>query len=119
MLHHENQFLYPELLQEANELLSAIQTIHSRLIIELTGDLKRKLPYSNSIEFLIDGSPDKHLFDELADVSEVELKEDSIAATWKGFYKVFFIFQTGLNLEINGWFTQVVILLLIVYLSIY
>jgi DNA polymerase (family 10) len=95
LLHHENQFLYPELLQEANELLSAIQTIHSKIIIELTGDLKRKLPYSNSIEFLIDGAPDKHLFDELADVSEVELNEDSIAATWKGFYKVFFYFSNG------------------------
>lgn len=102
LLHHENQFLYPELLQEANELLSAIQTIHSRLIIELTGDLKRKLPYSNSIEFLIDGSPDKHLFDELADVSEVELKEDSIAATWKGFYKVFFYFSNGAKFG-NKW----------------
>ena len=102
LLHHENQFLYPELLQEANELLSAIQTIHSRIIIELTGDLKRKLPYSNSIEFLIDGSPDKHLFDELADVSEVELKEDSIAATWKGFYKVFFYFSNGAKFG-NKW----------------
>lgn len=102
LLHHENQFLYPELLQEANELLSAIQTIHSRLIIELTGDLKRKLPYSNSIEFLIDGSPDKHLFDEIADVSEVELKEDSIAATWKGFYKVFFYFSNGAKFG-NKW----------------
>ena len=102
LLHHENQFLYPELLQEANELLSAIQTIHPTIIIELTGDLKRKLPYSKSIEFLLDGYPDTQLFDELADVGEVEFKENCITATWKGFYKVVFYFSNGVKFG-NKW----------------
>jgi DNA polymerase (family 10) len=95
LLHHENQFLYPELLQEANELLGSFQALHSTTIIELTGDLKRKLPYSKAIEFILSGSPDTKLFDELADVSDVELKEDYITATWKGFYKLVFYFSNG------------------------
>ncbi len=95
LMHHDNQFLYPELLQEANELLGSIKSLRSTIVIELTGDLKRKLPYSKSIEFLLDGSPDIKLFDDLAHVSEVELKEDSITATWKGFYKVVFYFSNG------------------------
>ena len=95
LLHHENQFLYPELLQEANELSCSFKAIHSNIIIELTGDLKRKLPYSNTIEFLLDGSPDTQLFDELSDVNDVELNVDFITATWKGFYKVIFYFSNG------------------------
>jgi DNA polymerase (family 10) len=95
LLHHENQFLYPELLQEANELSCLFKAIHSNIIIELTGDLKRKLPYSNNIEFLLDSSPDTQLFDELSDVSDVELNVDFITATWKGFYKVIFYFSNG------------------------
>ena len=95
LLHHENQFLYPELLKEANELSCSFKAIHSNIIIELTGDLKRKLPYSNTIEFLLDGSPDTQLFDELSDVSGVELNVDFITATWKGFYKVIFYFSNG------------------------
>jgi DNA polymerase (family 10) len=95
LLHHENQFLYPELLKEANELSCSFKAIHSNIIIELTGDLKRKLPYSNTIEFLLDGSPDTQLFDELSDVSGVELNVDFITATWKEFYKVIFYFSNG------------------------
>jgi DNA polymerase (family 10) len=95
LLHHENQFLYPELLKEANELSCSFKAIHSNIIIELTGDLKRKLPYSNTIEFLLDGSPDTQLFDELSDVSDVELNVDFITATWKEFYKVIFYFSNG------------------------
>jgi DNA polymerase (family 10) len=95
LLHHENQFLYPELLKEANELSCSFKAIHSNIIIELTGDLKRKLPYSNTIEFILDSSPDTQLFDELSDVSDVELNVDFITATWKGFYKVIFYFSNG------------------------
>lgn len=102
LLHHDNQFLYPELLQEANEILSSFTSLHSTIVIELTGDLKRKLPYSKSIEFLLDGSPDTQLFDDLAHLSEVELKEDSITATWKGFYKVVFYFSNGVKFG-NKW----------------
>jgi DNA polymerase (family 10) len=102
LLHHDNQFLYPELLQEANELLGSFTSLHSTFVIELTGDLKRKLPYSKSIEFFLDGSPDTKLFDNLAHVSEVELKEDSITATWKGFYKVVFYFSNGVKFG-NKW----------------
>lgn len=97
LLHHENQFLYPELLQEANELLSSFQAVHHSMIIELTGDLKRKLPYSETIEFLLDGFSDPVLFYEIPNVSEVELKEDCITATWKGFYKTIFYFSDGVK----------------------
>lgn len=97
LLHHENQFLYPELLQEANELLSSFQAVHHSMIIELTGDLKRKLPYSETIEFLLDGFSDSVLFYEIPNVSEVELKEDCITATWKGFYKTIFYFSDGVK----------------------
>lgn len=97
LLHHENQFLYPELLQEANELLSSFQAVHHSMIIELTGDLKRKLPYSETIEFLLDGFSDSVLFYEIPNVSEVEFKEDCITATWKGFYKTIFYFSDGVK----------------------
>ena len=102
LLHHENQFLYPELLQEANEFLGSFQELHSTVIIELTGDLKRKLPYSKSMEFLLNCSPDMKLFDELTNVSEVEWKEDFITATWKEFYKVVFYFSNGVKFG-NKW----------------
>ncbi|MFN6022360.1 MAG: PHP domain-containing protein, partial [Bacteroidota bacterium] len=102
LLHHENQFLYPELLQEANEFLGSFQDLHSTVIIELTGDLKRKLPYSKSMEFLLNCSPDMKLFDELTNVSEVEWKEDFITATWKDFYKVVFYFSNGVKFG-NKW----------------
>ena len=102
LLHHENQFLYPELLQEANEFLGSFQDLHSNVIIELTGDLKRKLPYSKSMEFLLNCSPDTKLFDDLANVSEVEWKEDFITATWKEFYKVVFYFSNGVKFG-NKW----------------
>jgi len=97
MLHHENQFLYPELLQEANILLDSFKEIHSKISIELTGDLKRKLPYSKSIEFLLDGSPDTQLFAEIPDISEIELKDNFVTASWKGFYKVIFYFSDGIK----------------------
>ena len=102
LLHHENQFLYPVLLQEANEFLGSFQDLHSTVIIELTGDLKRKLPYSKSMEFLLNCSPDMKLFDELTNVSEVEWKEDFITATWKEFYKVVFYFSNGVKFG-NKW----------------
>lgn len=97
LLNHENQFLYPELLQEANELLSSFQAVHPSIIIEITGDLKRKLPYSKAMVFLLNGSPNVMLFDEIPNLSEVELKEDGITATWKGFYKAIFYFSDGVK----------------------
>ena len=102
LLHHENQFLYPELLQEANELLDSFQVIHSSINIELTGDLKRKLPYSKTIEFLLNCAPNAQLFVEIPEVSEVVLKEECITATWKGFYKVVFYFSNGVKFG-NKW----------------
>jgi DNA polymerase (family 10) len=102
LLHHENQFLYPELLQEANELLDFFQAIHSTINIELTGDLKRKLPYSKTIEFILNCAPNTQLFVEIPEVSEVALKEDFITATWKGFYKVVFYFSNGVKFG-NKW----------------
>ncbi len=102
LLHHENQFLYPELLQEANELLDFFQAIHSTINIELTGDLKRKLPYSKTIEFILNCAPNTQLFFEIPEVSEVALKEDFITATWKGFYKVVFYFSNGVKFG-NKW----------------
>ena len=95
LLHHENQYLYPELLHEANELLSSFHSIYSSIQIELTGDLKRKLPYSNAIEFLINGVPDTQLFVEVPDLSEVVLNQDFITGKWKEFYKVIFYFSDG------------------------
>jgi len=102
LLHHENQFLYPELLQEANELLDFFQAIHSTINIELTGDLKRKLPYSKTIEFILNCAPNTQLFVEIPEVSEVALKEDFITASWKGFYKVVFYFSNGVKFG-NKW----------------
>ena len=102
LLHHENQFLYPELLQEANELLDSFQAIHSSINIVLTGDLKRKLPYSKTIEFILNCAPNTQLFVEIPEVSEVALKEDFITATWKGFYKVVFYFSNGVKFG-NKW----------------
>jgi DNA polymerase (family 10) len=102
LLHHENQFLYPELLQEANELLDSFQAIHSSINIELTGDLKRKLPYSKTIEFLLNCAPNTQLFVEIPDLSEIALKEDFITATRKGFYKVVFYFSNGVKFG-NKW----------------
>ena len=102
LLHHENQFLYHELLQEANELLDFFQAIHSTINIELTGDLKRKLPYSETIEFILNCAPNTQLFVEIPEVSEVALKEDFITATWKGFYKVVFYFSNGVKFG-NKW----------------
>jgi DNA polymerase (family 10) len=101
LLHHENQYLYPELLQEANELLDFFQAIHSTINIELTGDLKRKLPYSKTIEFILNCAPNTQLFVEIPEVSEVALKEDFITATWKGFYKVVFYFSNGVKFGIK------------------
>lgn len=95
LLHHENQYLYPELLHEANELLSSFHSIHSSIQIELTGDLKRKLPYSNVIEFLINGFSDTQLFVEVTDLSEVVSNGDLITGKWKEFYKVNFYFSHG------------------------
>lgn len=97
LLNHENQFLYPELLQEANELLSSFQAVHPSIIIEITGDLKRKLPYSKAMAFLSNGSPNVTLFNEIPNLSEVELKEDGITANWKGFYKAIFYFSDGVK----------------------
>jgi len=102
LLHHENLFLYPELLQEANELLDFFQAIHSTINIELTGDLKRKLPYSKTIEFILNCAPNTQLFVEIPEVSEVALKEDFITVTWKGFYKVVFYFSNGVKFG-NKW----------------
>ena len=102
LLHHENQYLYPELLQEANELLDFFQAIHSTINIELTGDLKRKLPYSKTIEFILNCAPNTQLFVEIPEVSEVALKEDFITATWKGFYKVVFYFSNVVKFG-NKW----------------
>jgi DNA polymerase (family 10) len=102
LLHHENQFLYPELLEEANELLDSFQAIHSTIIIELTGNLKRKLPYSKTIEFILNEAPNTQLFVDIPNVSEVALKEDCITATWKGFYNVVFYFSNGIKFG-NKW----------------
>jgi DNA polymerase (family 10) len=95
LLHHENQYLYPELLHEANELLSSFHSIYSSIQIELTGDLKRKLPYSNAIEFLINGIPDIQLFVGIPGLSDVVLNKDFITGKWKEFYEVLFYFSDG------------------------
>lgn len=95
LLHHENQYLYPDLLHNANELLTSFYSLHPSIQIELTGDLKRKLPYSTAIEFLINGVPDLQLFTEIPDLSELLLNEDFISGKWKEFYKIYFYFSDG------------------------
>ena len=99
LLAHQNLFLLPELLFEADEFLTIFISLYPSLKIKLTGEVKRKMPFAENIEFLIDGFPselDLSLFSELNIVKE---NSNKIEAVWKSNFNLILYFSENLKFE--------------------
>ena len=88
LLAHQNLILFPDLMKEADEFLTAFKAFYPAITIELTGDLKRKLPYSGNIEFIIDGFPLDIDFTPISDFLVIESNTNQVDGSWKSHFKI-------------------------------
>lgn len=88
LLAHQNLILFPDLMKEADEFLAVFSALYPTIIIELTGSLKRMLPYSENIEFLIDGFPLDIDFTNISDFLVIDSHTNQVDGSWKSQFKI-------------------------------
>jgi DNA polymerase (family 10) len=97
LLSHENYFLYPELFQESLAFQEIFNTVFPGFTIELTGDVKRKLPYADLIEFIVDGFTNEIDLLKIPGITSFTLSDSKYDVIWKMSYKMTLYFSNRNN----------------------
>lgn len=88
LLSHENNFLYPELLKESMAFQEIFKAVFPVFAIELTGDIKRRLPFSDHIDFIIDGIYTEIDLSKIPGIISFHWHSDRYEVLWKDVYKL-------------------------------
>lgn len=96
LLAHQNLFLLPDLQKQADEFLTFFCSVYPAITIELIGDIRRKMPFSDKIEFLVDGFYQDIQWNQFSELSIIKENTTQIEAYWKSTFKlrIYFSEQT-------------------------
>ena len=88
LLAHQNLFLLPDLQKVADEFLTFFSSVYPNVTIEPIGDIRRKIPFSDKIEFIVDGFYQDIQWNQFSEFSIIKENTNQIEAYWKSSYKL-------------------------------